>query len=309
MRPEEGYRGFISARALAGGVSPLLLGLLLFTSSCAVKTTVRVPVSAKVLAAKTATLDELLSSLASYSEKITALSSGTLKVTYTSGKVESGKLQAYRSAPGYILLRRPDSLRLNIQYPVTKMSLAQLTSVGDPFLLWVTSKNEYFVGKNSMKEIEVQGYPDFRAKPAHILEAILPHKVDLNEPGSYLAMEEERDGSTKYYVLSLLKGDGGQILHPRRKLWIDRSVLAITRQETYDVAGRIVSDITYSQLTPVGELLLPLSVKIDRPLDDYSLDMQFKDWRVNPDLPPNSFEFTPPEGAQRVELKEKGRSE
>ena len=86
-------------------------------------------------------------------------------------------------------------------------------------------------------------------------------------------------------------------------------MLVITRQETYDDTGRIISDITYSHLTAVGGFLLPLNIKIERPIDDYSLDLQIRDWRVNPDLPPNAFEFTAPEGARRVELKEKGKGE
>lgn len=307
MHREEGSRGPVSDRSQAGRVS--LLVLLLFTSSCAVKTTVRVPVSAKVLAAKTATLDELLSSLARYSERITALTSGTLKASYTSGKVESGKLQAYRSAPGYILLKRPDSIRLNIQNPVTKTSLFELTSVGDPFSIWYPRENKLFLGKNSMKDIEIEGHADLTLRPLHVFEAILPQKIDLSEPGTYLSMEEARDATTRYYVLCLLKGDAGRVLHPRRKLWIDRSDLAVARQELYDGSGRIESDISYSRLTAVGDFMLPLSVKIDRPVDGYSLDMEFKDWRVNPQLPQNAFEFTVPEGAQHVELKEKERSE
>jgi outer membrane lipoprotein-sorting protein len=56
-------------------------------------------------------------------------------------------------------------------------------------------------------------------------------------------------------------------------------------------------------------LILPLSVRIERPVDKYMLSMQFKAWRVNPDLPDTAFVLMPPEGAQRVILKERGRSQ
>ena len=277
------------------------------TPSCLVKRTVVVPVSSKILAAKTATLDELLSSLATYSDKIMSLSSGTLRVSFTSGKSESGKLQAYPSAPCWIILKRPDLIRLNIQTPLTKTTLFELVASGDPFSFWDTRENKLYLGKNSMKEIDLEGH-SFTLRPKHIFEAILPQRVDLSEPGSYLLPEEDRDATTKYYVLSLLKGDGGKMMRPRRRLWIDRSILAVVRQEIFDDQGRVASNITYSKLAPVGDLLLPLSIKVERPEDGYSLDMQFKDWRINPELGANDFVFTPPEGAQRVELKEKGRS-
>jgi len=293
-------------RGIAGLLSLLALTL---ASGCAVKTTVRVPVSEKVLAAKTATLDELLSAQASYSEKITALTSGTLKATYTSGRVESGKLQAYHSAPGYILLRRPDSILLNIQNPITKTPLFELVSVGDPFAIWYPRENKLFLGKNSLKEIEIEGHEDLTLRPIHLLEAILPEKFDSGEPGTFLEMEEARDATTRYYVLCLLKGGQGRLVRPLRKLWIDRSDLAVARQEIFDGSGRIQSSVSYSRLTVVDGLQLPLSVKIDRPLDGYSLNMEFRDWHLNPQLPQNAFEFNAPEGANRIELKEKGKSE
>ncbi len=55
-------------------------------------------------------------------------------------------------------------------------------------------------------------------------------------------------------------------------------------------------------------LLLPLSIKIERPLDGYSLDLEFGSWRLNPDLSDKDFVLTPPPGAEIVELREKGRS-
>ncbi len=288
----------------------LFLFVLIFsTSACLVKKTVKIPVSAGLASAKTASLEELLSSLANYGENIHTLSSGSLKASYTSGKVESGRLEAYRSAPGYILLERPDSILMNIQKPVTRTTLFELISVGDRFSIWYTRENKVYLGKNSMGDIEVEGHPDLTLKPVHIIEAILPQKIDLSNPGTFLSLEEDRDATTKFYVLTVLKEEGREkILHPRRKLWIERSALSVARQEMFDDGGRIVSDITYSRLTALGAWLLPLSVRINRPEDGYSLDLEFKDWRVNPELPPNVFELTAPEGAQRVELKEKGRS-
>ncbi len=274
---------------------------------CFVKHTVYVPVSAKMLAAKTATLPELVESLSRQSEKIQSLSSSTLKVSFTSGKTESGKLQAYHSAPGYILLKRPDSIRLNVQNPITKTSLLELLSVGDPFSLWWPRDNKFFTGKNSTREFDLTGHPDFTARASHIFEAIIPQKIPTEAPDHYVAMEEDQDAVTKYYVLSEYVKLGPGILRPVRKLWIDRSDLAVSRQQSYDESGRMASSIKYGRMHQVGELLLPLSIRIERPLDGYTLDLEFADWRLNPDLPANAFVLKPPPGAQIVELKDGGR--
>ena len=58
-------------------VSTVVLLSFGFLEACAVKKTVSVPVSPKILAAKTATLDDLLTLLDSYGRKIETLSACT----------------------------------------------------------------------------------------------------------------------------------------------------------------------------------------------------------------------------------------
>jgi outer membrane lipoprotein-sorting protein len=276
--------------------------------ACSVKRTVNVSVPAKILQAKTATFDELLALLKTYSDKLSALSSTTLRVSFTSGKVESGKLQEYRSAPGYVLLKRPDSLRLNIQNPLTKTSIIELASTGDEFGLWYPRDNKYFVGRNSAGEFVVEGSensPVFAARPSHIYEAIIPQTIALDDPRVRVSLEEDQDATAKYYVLSILQDVGQKRLRPLRRLWIERSELGVVKQQTFEEDGSIASLIQYSNFTPVEGLRLPLSIHIERPSDGYVLDMQFKSWRVNPEIPPTAFVLSPPAGAQRVVLKEK----
>ncbi len=96
-------------------------------------------------------------------------------------------------------------------------------------------------------------------------------------------------------------------LEPVRKLWVDRSDLSVARQFVYGEHGVVVSMIQYSNLVPADGVVLPLSIRIERPIDGYILDMQFQSWRVNMELPDTAFVMSPPQGAQQVVLKEKGR--
>ena len=285
----------------------LALVLVNAGTACSVKRTVTVSVPAKVLQAKTATFDELLALLKSYSDKLSSLSSTTLRVSFTSGKIETGKLQEYRSAPGYVLLKTPDSLRLNIQNPLTKTSIVELASTGDEFSLWYPRDNKYFVGRNSAKEFDAEGSgsPAFAARPAHIYEAIIPQRIALDDARVRVSLEEDQDTTSKYYLLSIFQDVGQKRLRPLRRLWIERSELVVVKQQTFEEDGRIASLIQYSNITPVEGLRLPLSIRIERPSDGYVLDMQFKAWRVNPEVPPTAFVLSPPQGAQRVVLKEK----
>lgn len=295
-------------RRTFGASFTFALVLLILAPAC-IKRTVRMTVPPKMLAAKSATLEELLALLSSYSERVSSLSSATIKVSLASGKAESGKLQAYRSAPGYILLRRPDSIRLNIQNPVTKTAVVELQSVGNDFSIWYPRENKFFVGKNSAKELDVEGHPGFTARPVHIFEAILPQRISLEDPGVRVAVEEDLDAEAKYYVLSFFVDGGDRKMRPVRKLWVERSKLTVVRQQSYDSDGGLTGIVRYSDLASVGGLYFPLSIKIDRPYDGYSLDLRFKNWRLNPDLPDSAFILTPPPSARRVELKERGKNE
>ncbi len=286
-----------------------LLGLVLLAgSACGVKKTVKVEVPPGILKARTASFQELVSLINDDFGKIQSLSSTTLRATLRSGKIESGKLQEYRSAPGYVLLKRPDMIRLSIQNPLTKTSVADLASVGDDFSLWLPRDNRFFIGKNSLKDLEVEGEeaaPTFTARPLHIFQALLPPGLVLGQPGFHVAMEEEQSQTARYYVMSLYKDDGDSRLLPVRKYWVDRAELAVVRQQTYEADGEIASIIRYSNLTRTDGTVLPLSVLIERPIDGYSLDMEFKSWRLNPQLPEDAFVLAPPPGAQRIRLVEK----
>jgi len=149
----------------------------------------------------------------------------------------------------------------------------------------------------------------FTARPAHIFEAILPYHIEVNAPDLYIAREEDQDLSTKYYVLNFYRLKGDHILSPLRKLWIDRAEMVVARQLIYNEEGNVVSNIAYSIFEQVENYYLPLRIRIERPLDGYSLDLEFKEWRINSDLPVGAFILTLPPGAQHIELSETGRSQ
>jgi outer membrane lipoprotein-sorting protein len=286
----------------------VLIAVIASGAGCGIKRTVEVPVPVRVLQAKTATFQELVARIDDYAEKVQTLSSTTMRVTFRSGKLESGKLQEYHSAPGYVLLRRPDSIRLSIQNPITKTSIADLVSSGDDFSAWFPTENKYFMGRNDIKEFAVEGESrqlSFSARPIHIFEAILPPKLSVGEAGFHVAMEEDQDAATRYYVLTLYRDGPESRLIPVRRYWIDRADMTMARFQTFEDDGAVSGVVQYSRIVPVDETLLPLTVKIERPKDGYSLEMEFKNWRVNPQIPDYAFVLTPPDGAERIRLREK----
>jgi outer membrane lipoprotein-sorting protein len=288
----------------------LLIGIT--ASGCGIRKTIKVEVSPKILQAKSVNFDQLLDLLDENADKIVSLSSSTMKASYTSGKIEGGILQAYRSAPGYLLIKRPGSIRINIQNPITKTSVADMLSVGDAFSIWSPTQNKFYSGKNSLKEIVASGDGENLSifiRPTHILTAIMPSKIIRDGPCVHIALEEGQDDRARYYILSTYENSCGLKLFPTRKIWIERSELAVVRQDIYEAEGKLAETVQYGNITSVEGIRLPLSVRIERPADGYSLDLTFQNWKLNPDLGDDVFLMTPPDQAQRIELMEKRRSQ
>jgi outer membrane lipoprotein-sorting protein len=285
-----------------------LLVILSVASGCGIKRTVKIEVPRKILQAKTASFSELIDIVGEY-DKIRSVS-GRLRLTFTSGKWESGKLDKYREAPGYILLRRPDDMHLVIQNPLTKTAELDLLSTGDDLRVWIPSKNEFYVGKNSAKELVAENLPNSPIIPirtAPIFEAILTRSIGIDSPEIRVSLKDTADASAKYYELQTYKEGKTFRIYPVRNIWIERSALTISRQQIFLEDGQMASDIVYSNVISVDGFSLPLKIYLDRPLDGYTLNMEFKTWEVNKDLPDNAFVLTPPPGAQVVHLKEKDR--
>jgi len=293
----------------AQGAAVLICVAAATTSACGVKRAIPVAVPPRILEAKTAGLDELLDLLRARSESIVSLVANSLRITFTSGMLESGRLEEYRSAPGYLLVARPARLRLNVQNPVTKTTILDMLSVGDDFAIWYPRENKFFTGRNSVKEFasdEETQADRFTARPAHLLEALLPQPLPVDDPEMRVALEERRDSEAKYYVLSLFREKGGRVLEPVRRVWIERSQLVPAKEEWFTPDGAQAGTVSCSRFAAVGGVMLPLSIVLERPADGYSIDLEVKEWKLNPDLPAAAFTMEPPAGARRVVLREKG---
>jgi hypothetical protein len=259
-------------------------------------------------AARTATLQELVTMIQDSRKRITSLSSVSIKVTLTTGKEESGILQKYRGAPGYLLLRRPDDLVLTVQEPITLTALIQLSSVGDQFQMWNRRDNKLYIGRNSAKGFELEDNGKavaFTARPTHILDAILPAPLPIGEPGVRMSKTEWQDAVAKYYILTILRDTGSMETRTLRWLWIERSQMAVVKDVTFSDAGEIAGTVDYSDFSNIEGFLLPQGIRIDRPMDGYSLDLHARDWRVNPKLEDANFILNVPPDVERVMLKEK----
>jgi len=285
-----------------------LLACVFTVAGCKAKQEIIIDVSPLILAARTADLEELLAIVNRYG-KISDLTSSNMKATLTLGKWESGSQEEYRSAPGYILLKRPSLLHLVIQNPVIyKTAIFEAVSDGDEFSAWLRDTNKVYTGRNSARELVSDDRPDgIPIRPDHLYEAIIPAEIDLMEPGLRISFEESADKIAKYYILSIYREAPPPLIHVVRRIWIERSQLVISRVQSYDEVGRLIGDVKYSEMTPVNGFLLPLKIDLERPEDGYALMLEFTNgrWNANSGLDYDSFLLPPREGTETIVLREK----
>jgi len=277
-------------------------------SGCGIKREVKVTVPPMISAARTASLQELVTMIQDSRNRITSLKSSSLKITLTTGKEESGVLQKYHGARGYMLLRRPDDLVLTVQEPIALTTLVQLSSRGDQFQLWNLHDSKLYIGRNSAKgfELEDNGKPiAFTARPTHIFDAILPAPLPVGAPGVRLSSVESQDAVAKYYILAITQDVGSTESHTLRWLWIERSQMVVVKDVSFTDEGEIAGTVDYSDFSRVDGFLLAKGIRIDRPMDGYSLDLHASDWEVNPKLEDDNFILNVPPDVERVMLKEK----
>jgi hypothetical protein len=285
----------------------LFLAVCFEGSGCSAKHTVEIQVSPKITSARSATLEELLNIIGKY-DQIFDLQCSDLKVFLTTGKWESGKQDEFKRAPGYLMMRRPDSLRLVLLSPVLiKSTIFEVVSSGDDFSAWLRNKNKVYKGKNSARELVADDLPDgIPLRPPHIFEAILPSNINIKDAAIRVSVEETTDKFARYYMLSVYKEGVPPRIHTIRKIWIERSQLAISRQQIFELDGRMLCDVEYEEMQQIGGFDLPGSINLNRPEDGYSLKMIFakNGWKVNSKIEDDAFILAHREGAETVYLKD-----
>jgi len=101
-----------------------------------------------------------------------------------------------------------------------------------------------------------------------------------------------------------------------REIWFDRSDLQVARIQTFAPKGLLLSDIrlaewqpadnTVAQTAPAtasnASALFPHAIRIERPHDDYKLDLQVTKVIMNEEIPAERFKLEQPAEAELVRV-------
>jgi len=281
---------------------------MLAAGCMAIKTTHDVK-KEEIRAQREASEDQLL---ASYNEQARAV--GTLQATVdlipSTGSTYSGVIEEYHDVPGFILAKRPTTVRVIGQAPVVAKNIFDMVSDGETFRIFIPSKNAFLVGATSLARASKKPIENLR--PQHVVDALFWPEMPAN---ANVLFEQFDADPNRYYILTLLRQVDGGKLEIARKIWVDRADLRVSRVQLYGAMGRLDSDIAYSDWQPLGgapaggaptttQTMYARDIHIWRPQDDYKLEIRILKLTVNEEISADRFELAQPPGTELVRVGE-----
>src|SRR5467141_2407110 len=235
----------------------------------------------------------------------------TMELKPTAGSKYSGVIDEYHEVKAFLLAARPAVIRVIGQAPVIGTTVFDMASDGDTFRVSIPPKNKFLVGSVAVERTSSKPIENLR--PQHLLDALLWPEVRKEEA---VLFEEFNDENGRYYVLIVLRG--GYQTEILRKIWFDRADLQVARKQSYGPKGVLVSDSHFSDwqplmgdqehvaATPSGVTSFPREIRIDRPHDDYRLELAITKLLLNQEIPADRFTLEQPAGTELVNVGEAG---
>ena len=285
--------------------------LTAFSCGCgghAVKKTTRVNPQTKPVA-RDATREELLEKYNQFAEDVKSVNA-TVELRPTAGSKYSGVIEEYHEVKAFLLAKRPADIRMIGQAPVIGKTIFDMTSDAETFRVWIPSKNKFLIGPVALERSSEKPIENLR--PQHLLDALLWSEIRKEEN---VLFEEFNDETSRYYILTVLRG--GYRTEILRKIWFDRSELLVSRLQAYGPKGVLLSDVRVSDWQPLvndqehpggtapGVDAFPRAIHIERPHDDYQLDLQINKLNLNEDIPQERFKLEQPAGSEVMRVGEK----
>jgi hypothetical protein len=288
-----------------------MVGVTVVAISCgcggAVSTKKNLPAT-QVVVVREATQEDLLGKYNGVARGVKSVNA-TVQLKPTAGSKYTGVIEEYHEVKAFLLAERPAYIRMIGQVPVIGKTVFDMTSDSESFRVSIPSKNKFLVGAVSLERTSSKPIENLR--PQHLLDALLWTEIRKEED---VLFEEFNDEKARYYVLTVLRG--GYRTEILRRIWFNRADLQVTRLQEFGPKGALISDVRYSdwesltgdqQQSPAaapGIMAFPRVIQIDRPHDDYRLDLQVTKLTLNEDIPADRFKLEPPAGSELIRVGE-----
>ncbi|MGC1423015.1 MAG: hypothetical protein WA815_11750 [Terracidiphilus sp.] len=225
----------------------------------------------------------------------------TVEIKATLLKPQEGLATDYPSVRGWIVMEKPNHLRVVGQY--LGVRVFDMASDGKTFTLVIPQKSKAIEGPNSVTKKSDNQFENLR--PGFFFDAMMVRGVD---PEDYFTetsdTETIEDAAKKHlylmpeYVLNITRHapNGSRRDKPVRVITFHRDDLLPSNQDLYDGEGNLESQVTYSAYRSFGDSKFPTRVVIKRPLEGITIVLTVEKVDENQKLPTDQFTAKIPPG-------------
>jgi outer membrane lipoprotein-sorting protein len=231
----------------------------------------------------------------------------TVEIATSVGGEKKGKVTDYQQISGYILLRKPNALRMIGLFPLVRNKAFDMVSDGDEFKLSIPLRSKFYIGHNDV--VHPVANPLENLRPGVIYNALLipeisgPNQIAVMEDSTETVVDPKSKQLVEQpdYVLDVVAQTNG-IWYLTRKIIFDRSTMTPHRQLIYDKDGNITTEATYQVFHDYNGISFPNVIQIDRPQEEYSITLTVTKLTLNEPLRDDQFVLQQPAGSILVNL-------
>ena len=235
-----------------------------------------------------------------------------VEISATTGGGLEGKETQSLAFSGYILMRKPEFLRVLLLLPVVRTQALDMVSDGENFKLLIPPRKRAIVGSNKLTAVSKNGLENLR--PEVIFDSMFIQGPEQNQIISMTTdIRVIESGKKKqdlieepaYAVQILSRPENGdtRTVKTIRVVHINSTDLLPYQQDIYDPDGKVITKAYYSDYKFYGQTPFPSKIIIERPRDRYTLTIGITKLAINEHLDDDQFELKIPEGINVETLK------
>ncbi len=253
-----------------------------------------------------ASKQQLVTYIQNEAAKIKTLNA-TVDIAASVGGERKGKVTEYEEIRGYILVRKPNTLRMIGLFPIVRNKAFDMVSDGGEFKLSIPARNKFYIGHNNV--VQPGGTTLENLRPQVIYSALLLPDLDSKddipvlEDSKEIIYDSKRKRTLEQpdYVIDVIHhADDGWYL--ARKIVFDRTNLTVHQQIIYDKDGAVATEASYQVYQDYNGVSFPSVIEIKRPQEEYSIRLTVVKMVVNEPLTDEQFTLQQPPGSQLIDL-------
>jgi outer membrane lipoprotein-sorting protein len=285
----------------------LLVFAILALNSCGLRTSHPVKMRTSTATLRDSSLEQLVDSVNSNAEKIKSLKA-TVDIDSSVLEAKKDKVTDNPQVAGYVLVRKPEMLRMRILIPVVRNTMVDMVSNGSNFSLAIPPKSKFIIGSNRLPA-KPSPEPLYNMRPQHISDALLLQPITTANEIAILEHTTEivkdpkshKDAQQDAYTVLIIDKDATSPFLAR-KIVFSRTDLLPHEQYIYDRQGHLVTYAHYENFAEYGGIKFPGIVSIQRPIEGYAITLSIVKMDVNVPLTDEQFTLTQPPGSQLINL-------